>query len=100
MIMVHVAQFFWGWLVASLLLGFFCGWISVVQRGAGVTGAPGRALWALIGVLAALAVGRIVPGRFGYWLDLGLVMFGLYLVGCVIGAWLRARVVARTTPRA
>ena len=100
MIMVHVAQFFWGWLLASLLLGFAMGWISVVQRGDGVTGAPGRALWALVGVLLGLAIGRIVPGRFGYWLDLGLVMFGLYLVGCMIGAWLRARVLARSTPPA
>ena len=100
MIMVHVAQFFWGWLLASLLLGFAMGWISVVQRGDGVTGAPGRALWALVGVLLGLAIGRIVPGRFGYWLDLGLVMFALYLVGCTIGAWLRARVLARSTPPA
>ncbi len=100
MIMVHVAQFFWGWLLASLLVGFAMGWISVVQRGEGVTGAPGRALWALVGALLALAIGRIIPGRFGYWLDLGLVMFGLYLVGCAIGAWLRARVVARSTPPA
>ena len=51
-------------------------------------------------VLLGLAIGRIVPGRFGYWLDLGLVMFGLYLVGCTIGAWLRARVLARSTPPA
>ena len=100
MIMAYVAQFFWGWLVASLLLGFAMGWISVVQRGGGVTGAPGRALWALVGVLVSLAVGQIVPGRPGYWLDLGLIMFALYFAGCVIGAWLRARVVARTTTKA
>ena len=100
MIMAYVAQFFWGWLVASLLLGFAMGWISVVQRGDGITGAPGRALWALVGVLLGLSIGRIVPGRFGYWLDLGLVMFGLYLAGCVIGSWLRARVLARAAPPA
>jgi hypothetical protein len=100
MIMIYAATFFWGWLLAALLLGFAMGWISVVQRGEGVTGAPGRALWALVGVLAALAVGQVVPGRPGYWLDLGLALFGLYLLGCVIGAWLRARVVSRTAPPA
>jgi hypothetical protein len=99
MIMAYVAQFFWGWLLVSLLLGFAMGWISVVQRGAGVTGAPARALWALVGVLLALAVGRIVPGRFGYWLDLGLVMFGLYLIGCTVGSWSRDRVLKRSNPR-
>lgn len=100
MIMVHVAQFFWGWLLASLLLGFAMGWISVVQRGEGVAGAWGRALWALVGVLVALGLSRAVPGRPGYWLDLGLVMFGLYLAGCLVGAYLRAWVVARSTPPA
>lgn len=100
MIMAYVAQFFWGWLVASLLLGFAMGWISVVQRGEGAKGAWGRTLWALVAVLAALAASRVVPGRPGYWLDLGLVMFGLYLIGCAIGSCLRAWVVARSTPRA
>ena len=96
MIMAYVAQFFWGWLVASLLLGFAMGWISVVQRGEGVTGATGRALWALVGVLVSLAIAQIVPGRPGYWLDLGLIMFGFYLVGCTVGSGARARVVARS----
>ena len=100
MIMAYVAQFFWGWLVASLLLGFAMGWISVVQRGEGVTGAWGRALWALAAVLVALAASRVVPGRPGYWLDLGLIMFGLYLTGCAFGSCLRAWVVARSTPPA
>ena len=100
MIMVYVAQFFWGWLVASLLLGFAMGWISVVQRGEGVTGAWGRALWALVGILLAMSVWEVLPGRFGYWLDLGLIMFGLYLIGCTIGSLARARVVARSMPKA
>lgn len=100
MIMAYVAQFFWGWLLAALLLGFAMGWISVVQRGEGVTGAWGRALWALVFVLAQLAIARIVPGRPGYWIDLGLVMFGLYIAGCVVGSYLRAWVVARSVPPA
>lgn len=100
MIMAYVAQFFWGWLLASLLLGFAMGWISVVQRGDGVTGAWGRALWALVAVLLVLSLTRIIPGRFGYWLDLGLVMFGLYLIGCTAGSRLRAWVVARSSPPA
>jgi hypothetical protein len=44
----------------------------------------------------AAALSRTVPGRFGYWLDLGLTMFGLYLVGCAIGSWLRDWVVSRS----
>ena len=43
---------------------------------------------------------RAIPGRAGYWLDLGLVMFIVYLAGCAVGAWLRALVVSRLTPQA
>ena len=95
--MLHVAQFFWGWLLASLLLGLAMGWISVVQRAA-VEGAWGRALWALAAVLGALSISSVVPGRAGYWLDLGMAMFGLYLIGCAIGSCLRAWVIKRSAP--
>ena len=100
MIMVYVAQFFWGWLVASLLLGFAMGWISVVQHGEGVVGKLRWVLSALVAALIGAALARVVPGRIGYWLDLGLIMFGLYLIGCAIGSWARARVVARSMPKA
>ena len=94
--MAYLATFYWGWLLASLLLGFAMGWISVVQHGEGVSKKLRWWLAALAVALVAAAVARVVPGRFGYWLDLGLVMFACYLVGCTIGAWLRDRVVARS----
>ena len=46
-------------------------------------------------VVIGVAVARIVPGRPGYWLDLCLVMFAAYLIGCAIGSALRDRLVAR-----
>jgi hypothetical protein len=39
--------------------------------------------------LIVVALTRILPGRPGYWLDLGLLMFAPYLLGCAIGSWLR-----------
>jgi hypothetical protein len=57
-------------------------------------------LAALAAALVAAALTRVVPGRFGYWLDLGLVMFGLYLCGCAVGSWLRDWVVSRSQPAA
>ncbi len=92
--MIYVAMFHWGWLLGALLLGFVAGWISVVQRGR-VSRVTGRWLMALVVLLAAAAVARVIPGRAGYWLDLGLVMFALYLVGCTIGSCLRGWVVFR-----
>jgi len=72
----------------------------VVQHGEGVTGRLRWALSALVAALVGAALARVVPGRFGYWLDLLLFMFALYLGGCVVGAWLRAWVVSRSAPPA
>lgn len=93
--MVYLATFLWGWLVGSLLLGFATGWIAVVHRGQGVTKQTMRWLSVLVAALILAALTHVVPGRFGYWLDLGLVMFAIYLVGCAIGSWLRELVVSR-----
>jgi hypothetical protein len=96
--MASLAIFYWGWLLASLLLGLAMGWISVVQHGQGVSKTLARWLALLAVALVAAAFARVVPGRFGYWLDLGLVMFALYLCGCAVGSWLRNRVVSRSAP--
>jgi hypothetical protein len=98
--MAYLTTFYWGWLLGSALLGFAMGWISVVQRGEGVPRMWRWWLSVLVAALIAAALTRVVPGRFGYWLDLGLVMFALYLFGCVVGAWLRDWVVSRSAPTA
>jgi hypothetical protein len=96
--MAYLAMFLWGWLLGSLLLGLAVGWIAVVHRGQGVSKLTSRWLSLLVVILAAVALARVVPGRFGYWLDLFLAMFALYLIGCAAGSWLRAWAVSRHTP--
>jgi hypothetical protein len=98
--MAYLVTFHWGWLVGSLLLGLAAGWIAVVQRGQGVSKVTARWLSVLVAALVAVALARLVPGRPGYWLDLGLVMFALYLAGCTVGSWLRDWVVSRHRPAA
>jgi hypothetical protein len=98
--MVFMVTFHWGWLVASLLLGLAMGWIAVVHRGQGVSKATSRWLSALAAALVGAALARLVPGRPGYWLDLGLGMFTAYLVGCAVGSWLRDWVLSRSAPAA
>ena len=49
--MSYLAMFHWGWLVGALLLGFVAGWISVVQRGRGVSKVTARWLAALVAAL-------------------------------------------------
>ena len=96
--MAFLVTFHWGWLLGSLLLGLAVGWIAVVHRGQGVSKRTARWLAVLAAALVACALARVVPGRPGYWLDLALVMFASYLVGCTAGSWLRDRVLARNLP--
>ena len=96
--MAALATFFWGWLLGALLLGFCMGWIAVVHRAQGVSKVWMRWLALLAAALVAASLTKVVPGRFGYWLDLFLVMFALYLCGCAVGSWLRDWVVSRSKP--
>jgi hypothetical protein len=98
--MAYLVTFHWGWLLASLLLGFAMGWIAVVHRGQGVSKVTSRWLALLAAALAAAALARVIPGRPGYWLDLGLMMFAAYLSGCAVGSWLRDWVLSRGAPAA
>lgn len=92
--MMALATFFWGWLLAALLLGFAMGWIAVVHRGHGISKTAARWLVALGLVSVVLGLASLVPGRPGYWLDLGLVMVAAYLTGCAVGSWLRSWVIS------
>ena len=98
--MAYLVTFYWGWLLASLLLGFAMGWIAVVHRAQGVTRRVSWGLSVLAVALIAAALMHVVPGRPGYWLDLGLIMFVPYLLGCAVGSWLRDWVVSRGMPAA
>jgi hypothetical protein len=96
--MAFLVTFHWGWLLASLLLGLAMGWIAVVHRGKGVSKGTSRWLAVVAAALVAVAVARVIPGRPGYWLDLGLTMFALYLAGCAVGSWLRDWALSRSMP--
>ena len=98
--MAYLVTFHWGWLLASLLLGLAVGWIAVVHRGQGVSKRTSWWLAALVAALVAVALVRVIPGRPGYWLDLGLIMFALYLFGCAVGSWLRDWALSRNAPAA
>jgi hypothetical protein len=98
--MAYLGTFHWGWLLAALLLGLAMGWIAVVHRAQAVSKSTSLWLAVLVAALVAAALGRVIPGRPGYWLDLGLIMFALYLAGCAVGSWLRDRVLSRPAPAA
>ena len=96
--MSYFVTFHWMWLASAAVIGLGMGWIAIVQRG---TGLSKRAMQIAAAVLVAAIVvsaARLLPGRFGYWLDLGLAMLAAYFVGCAIGSWLRERMVWRAAP--
>ena len=92
--MLFLAEFHWGWLAAAGVIGVLMGWVGVVHRGGGLSKRGLQLIALILAVAIATAFARIVPGRFGYWLDLGLGLFAVYILGCAIGAWLRELLVA------
>jgi|SRR5215217_2368392 len=96
--MVFLLTFHWGWLLGSALLGLAMGWIAVVHRGPSVSKLMSRWLAVLALALLVSALSGVIPGRPGYWLELAIVMFATYLVGCAVGSWLRDRVISRSVP--
>jgi hypothetical protein len=95
--MIDLLAFDWGWLAGATLLGLAAGWIAVVQRGPAISRIAAAWLSVVALVVLGAAFAHLVPGRAGYWLDLWLVMLACYLFGCLIGSWLRDRVIARST---
>ncbi|MGJ5176094.1 hypothetical protein ACQR16_18745 [Bradyrhizobium oligotrophicum] len=97
--MAYLVAFHWSWLAGAFAIGLAMGWIAVVHRAPGVSGWLTWSLAALAAGLVAAAVASLIPGRAGYWLELLLILFVPYLVGCAIGTWLRALVVRRSMRR-
>jgi hypothetical protein len=97
--MMYLASFHWGFLLGAALIGLLWGWIAVVHRGAALSNRVLLLIAVVVLALVAVSLSRVVPGRYGYWLDLGLALLVVYLAGCVIGSWLRGLVVARTVRR-
>ena len=93
-------MFNWGWLLASALVGLAMGWVAVVHRGQGWSTMTLRKVAVFVAALILASVFHLAPGRAGYWLDLGLVMFAVYIVSCAVGSWLRNLVVSRHTTAA
>jgi hypothetical protein len=79
-----------GWLIAALGIGLVVGWRTYLE-------APRRnwrdgwiiwgALAFVIGVIVAAL--KLLPGRYGLWLEIALLMFAFYIVGCFLGGTLK-----------
>ena len=78
------------WLISALAIGLVIGWRTYSD-------APRRywrdgwIVWAalafVIGVIVAVL--KLLPGRYGLWLEIALLMFAVYILGCFLGGGLK-----------
>jgi hypothetical protein len=93
--MIYLIIFNWVWMLAAMLIGLGMGWIAVVRHSEGLSRSSLLRIGVALVALLVVSLLRLLPGRFGYGLDLGLLLFGVYLLGCAFGSWLRYQVVSR-----
>ncbi|MCZ8374932.1 MAG: hypothetical protein O9342_06115 [Beijerinckiaceae bacterium] len=87
--MIYLLQVFWIWLLLALVLGVAVAWLTA-RRDGGAGLWPALLPWGLVlGLGGLVAAFRVLPTRAGYWLDLALLMFAAYLIGCLLAALLR-----------
>src|SRR5262245_31128162 len=79
-----------GWLIAALGIGLVVGWrtyLDVPRRNWRDGWIVWGALAFVIGVIVAAL--KLLPGRYGLWLEIALLMVAFYIVGCVLGGGLK-----------
>jgi len=78
------------WLAAALFIGAVVGWRTYadVPRRRWFDGWP---IWGLLAFVVGLVVAvlKLLPGRYGLWLEIALLMAAFYFVGCFLGGWLK-----------
>jgi hypothetical protein len=78
-----------GWLIAAVGIGLVVGWRTYVNAPRRWRG--GWIIWgALAFVISVIAAAlKLLPGRYGLWLEIALLMFAFYVVGCFVGGSLK-----------
>jgi predicted flap endonuclease-1-like 5' DNA nuclease len=89
--MVYLLQFHLIWMLVALVLGLAIGWLTWARTSDHWFG--GWVLPAVVtfGVGMLVSVLKLLPGRWGYGLDLALLMVTVYIIGCCVGGWLKSR---------
>jgi predicted flap endonuclease-1-like 5' DNA nuclease len=90
--MIYLLQWYWGWLLLALILGGLVGFYTFEREFKPpaenpLWWLPVRSRW----ILAILVFGCVVaimhwfPGRLGFYLDIALLFFSFYIIGCLLG---------------
>jgi predicted flap endonuclease-1-like 5' DNA nuclease len=83
------SSLFW-WILAALIAGFVAGWFTWTREN-GIDWMSGWLRWALVAFILGLILVllNILPGRLGLWLESALFLFASYIIGCLLGVWLK-----------
>ena len=99
--MAYDFSFLWVWALVVLIIGGATGWLTSAKS------APGRRRlgWPLLAMIV-FALGLVaaglhwLPGRPGFWLETALFCFASFVVGCLLGGWLKSATASRAAPAA
>ncbi|MBV1706397.1 MAG: hypothetical protein KGQ37_04240 [Hyphomicrobiales bacterium] len=95
--MIYDISHYSGWIAAAFLLGAVVGWLTFSgPHGKWLAGwfMWGAALF-VVGLIAAIF--HLLPGRFGLYLETALLLFGGYILGGHVGAWLKSLTADQST---
>ena len=90
--MIYLLQWYWGWLLLALILGGLVGFYTFEREFK--PPAENRLWWLPVWsrwILAIFVFGCVVaimhwfPGRLAFYLDIALLFFAFYIIGCLLG---------------
>ncbi len=96
--MLFLATFFKWWLLGALLLGLIVAWFTFIPRPRAWIDRLVSAVIIIFAVGVVVALLRLLPGRAGYLLQLALLMFTAYVIGCFLGWLARYMLSGRRAP--
>jgi predicted flap endonuclease-1-like 5' DNA nuclease len=92
--MSYLIAWHWGWLIIALVIGGIVGFATFARPRERWVDAQVVVALLVFAAAILLALLRLVPGRPGYWLELGVLMVAAYLIGCFLG-WLAKSILTR-----
>jgi hypothetical protein len=78
------------WLIAALGIGVVVGWRTYLDTPRR-NWRDGWIIWGALAFVVGVIVAalKLVPGRYGLWLEIALLMIAVYIVGCFLGGVLK-----------
>lgn len=93
--MFYVFSVLFWWIFAAFAIGLIWGWLTW-SRNPADSWTSGWLKWALVAFVVGLILAwlTLARGRLGFGLESGLFMFAFFIVGCILGGWLKGLVAA------